>query len=200
MSTVAAFLLMISSSLVRDLYQRIWDPMASEKRMRLVSYTVTALVGVGVTVAAINPPNFLQYIIVFTGTGQGCSFLMPVLLTLYWRRATRQGMLAGMLGGCVTVFGLYALGWIDSRSAAALRQHGAEAAPASAWAQAHLRWLPGWGQKRHDAFAPLYPGGLDPVIWGMLASLLLAVGVTLLTRPDEERARLYFPSPQESPS
>jgi SSS family solute:Na+ symporter/sodium/pantothenate symporter len=199
MSTVAAFLLMISSSLVRDLYQRIWDPKASERRMRLVSYTVTALVGVGVTVAAINPPNFLQYIIVFTGTGQGCAFLMPVLLTLYWRRATRQGVLAGMLGGGATVLGLYALGWLDSRSAAALQEHGPAAAPASAWVQAHLGWLPGWGEERPDAFAPLYPCGLDPVVWGMLASLLLAVGVSLATRPDEARARLYFPEAEGKP-
>jgi SSS family solute:Na+ symporter/sodium/pantothenate symporter len=99
MSTVAAFLLMISSSLVRDLYQRTINPKASERALKRVSYATTALVGIVVMVGAINPPGFLQYIIVFTGTGQGCSFLVPMVLSLYWRRATRQGVLAGMLGG-----------------------------------------------------------------------------------------------------
>src|SRR2546421_147906 len=69
MSTVAAFLLMISSSLVRDLYQRTLNPNVSERTVKRASYLVTALVGVVVTLGAVNPPGFLQYLIVFTGTG-----------------------------------------------------------------------------------------------------------------------------------
>src|SRR5262245_18591250 len=112
MSTVAAFLLMISSSLVRDLYQRTINPNVSPRAIKVASYLVTGLVGVVVMIGALNPPGFLQYIIVFTGTGQGCSFLVPMFLALYWRGATRQGMLAGMLAGFAVVLGLYALGWI----------------------------------------------------------------------------------------
>src|SRR5919201_7172565 len=92
MSTVAAFLLMISSSLVRDLYQRTFNPDVSPRVIKASSYLVTALVGVVVVVGALNPPGFLQYIIVFTGSGQGCAFLVPMALTLYWPRATRQGV------------------------------------------------------------------------------------------------------------
>jgi Na+/proline symporter len=111
MSAVAAFLLMISSSLVRDIYQRSINPNVSAKTMKVLSYTVTLLVGVAVMVAAFNPPVYLQYLIVFTGTGQSCSFLFPMLCSLYWRRATKQGVLAGMLGGGLTVVTLYVLGW-----------------------------------------------------------------------------------------
>lgn len=201
MSTVAAFLLMISSSLVRDLYQRVINPGVTQRTVQVASYTVTALVGVGITLAAINPPNFLQYIIVFTGSGQGAAFLFPMFLTLYWRRATRQGVLAGMLGGFLVLLALFVFGWIDNRSQIALRDYEAQVAagkslaePTTArWLQENLRWVPDWGQKRHDAFAPLSAGGLDPIIWGMLASLLLGVGVSCMTRPDEEHARRYFP-------
>src|SRR5262249_26964660 len=97
MSTVAAFLLMISSSLVRDLYERTINPLlfrtkVKEKTIKWMSYLITAGVGLLVMVLALKPPAFLQYIIVFTGTGQGASFLFPMLLALYWRRATRQGV------------------------------------------------------------------------------------------------------------
>ncbi len=206
MSTVAAFLLMISSSLVRDLYQRTFNPKASNRSLKAASYGVTALVGVVVMVGAINPPGFLQYIIVFTGSGQGCSFLLPMALALYWRRSTRQGVFAGMLGGFVAVFGLYVLGWIDSYTQAHLQEHhqavlvaqeADKPAPEEPGLERSLQntlgWFPGWGEKRPDSFAPLYPAGLDPLVWGLLFSLILTVGVSLCTRPDEERARRYFP-------
>jgi Na+/proline symporter len=179
MSTVAAFLLMISSSLVRDLYQRTINPNVSPRAIKAASYLATGLVGVVVMVGALNPPGFLQYIIVFTGTGQGCSFLAPMFLALYWRRATRQGMLAGMLGGFAVVLGLYALGWLDSANWPAF--------------ESMLGWFPGWGESRPDKFAPLYAGGVDPLVWGLLMSVGLSVGVSLATRPEPELVRKYFP-------
>jgi sodium/pantothenate symporter len=160
MSTVAAFLLMISSSLVRDLYQRTINPHASQKTLRRASYAVTGLVGLVVMLGAIRPPAFLQQLIVFTGSGQGCAFLIPVLLALYWKRATRQGVLAGMLGGFLAVIAMYILGWVDR----------------------------GWVR-----FEPLRLGEVDPLIWGLLASLVLTVGVSLATKPDPELVKKYFP-------
>src|SRR5262249_30336197 len=186
MSTVAAFLLMISSSLVRDLYQRTINPKASERALKRVSYLTTALVGVVVMVGAVNPPGFLQYIIVFTGTGQGCSFLVPMVLALYWRRATREGGLWGMLGGFGVVLALSALGWFDSRV------HASDPMTVSFWTHV-LGWIPGWGEPRLDPFAPLYAGGVDPLVWGLLASAAFGVGVSLLTRPDPELVAKYFP-------
>lgn len=200
MSTVAAFLLMISSSLVRDLWQRAINPNVTPRTIKTASYAVTALVGVVVVIGALNPPGFLQYIIVFTGTGQASAFLVPMVLALFWRRATRQGVLAGMLGGFLTVASLYVLGWIDSASQRAVREY--EQRPAVVvmerpeWAygvQERMRWLPGWGEHRPDAFAPVYAGGVDTLVWGLLASLVLGVGVSLATRPNRELAERYFP-------
>jgi SSS family solute:Na+ symporter/sodium/pantothenate symporter len=193
MSTVAAFLLLISSSLVRDLYQRTINPKASQKTLKRISYGTTAAVGTIVMLAAINPPSFLQYVIVFTGSGQTCAFFLPMVLTLYWKRATRQGVLAGMTAGFLTVLLLYILGWIDSASQKAVAAGGASPPALAAWLQDSMQWVPGWGEKRHDSFAPLYPGGMDPIVWGLLASGLLAVGVSLRTRPDPELVKKYFP-------
>src|SRR5207245_8268122 len=44
MSTVAAFLLMISSSLVRDIYQRTINPNASPRALKTSSYVITAVI------------------------------------------------------------------------------------------------------------------------------------------------------------
>lgn len=186
MSTVAAFLLLISSSLVRDLYQRTINPNASQTTLKRVSYCTTALVGIVVMVGAINPPDFLQYIIVFTGSGQSCALFFPVLLTLYWRRTTRQGVLTGMLAGGGTVFFLYVLGWIDGGTREASEGLGF-------WLKGLFSWLPGWGGERLGSFAPLNLAGFDPIVWGFLASLSATVFVSLSSRCDVEQMRRYFP-------
>ena len=107
MSTVDSFLLMISSSLVRDVYQRTINPNVTEKVVKWGSYGTTALVGAIVTMLALDPPDFLQYIIVFTGGGFASTFLFPVMLGLYWKGMTRQGALAAMVGGFTIVVVLF---------------------------------------------------------------------------------------------
>jgi SSS family solute:Na+ symporter/sodium/pantothenate symporter len=158
MSAVAGFLLLMSSSLVRDIYQRNINPTVSPRMLRAISYGTTAVVGVIVTVGALHPPRFLQYIIVFTGAGMGCTFLAPTVLALYWRRATRAGALAALIGGFTSVLTLYVLGWCgvgkEGRSGAAATE-----------------------------FAPLYLFDLDPLLYGLAASFALGIGVSLFSRP-----------------
>ncbi|MCA9047566.1 MAG: hypothetical protein KDA89_02490 [Planctomycetaceae bacterium] len=110
MSTVDSFLLMISSAIVRDVYQRNINPQASQKTLQKLSYMVTFLVGAGIVVAAANPPKFLQYIIVYVGSGLAACFLAPVSLTLYWKRTTKAGAIGSMLAGFCSHFSLYAEG------------------------------------------------------------------------------------------
>ena len=107
MSTVDSFLLMISSSLVRDIYQRTINPNVTEKVVKWASYCTTAIVGALVTIAAMQPPDFLQYIIVFTGGGFASTFLFPMMLGMYWKGMTRQGALASMVGGFLIIVGLF---------------------------------------------------------------------------------------------
>src|SRR5262249_38814511 len=118
MSAVAGFLLLMSSSLVRDIYQRNINPNVSPRLVRWVSYGTTAVVGVGVTLAALWPPDYLQYLIIFTGTGMACTFLAPTVLGLYWRRATQAGALTGLVSGFLTVSALWLLGWLGVGKAA----------------------------------------------------------------------------------
>src|SRR5437762_2672752 len=145
MSAVAGFLLLMSSSLVRDIYQRNINPSVSPRLIRWISYGTTAVVGVVVTAGALWPPRFLQYLIVFTGAGMGCTFLAPTVLALYWRRATRPGALAAMIGGFASVLIFYVAGWLG---------FGKEG-------------LQGWAA---EPFAPVYLFGLDPLLYGLLAS------------------------------
>ena len=153
MSTVDSFLLIISSSLVRDIYQRTMNPRVSEKIVKWASYSTTALVGALVTVIAMDPPEFLQYIIVFTGGGFAATFLVPMVLGIYWKGMTRQGALAAMIGGFLITISLYLPGHVLNYIGFSV--------PA----------------ERIDLF------GFRPYFWSLLGSLLLGIVVSKLTGP-----------------
>ncbi len=110
MSTVDSFLLMISSALVRDVYQRNINPEVDDGRIRRLSYLVTAIVGAGAVLGAVNPPQFLQDIIVYTGSGLAACFLAPTVAALYWPRANTTGCMAGMACGFLAHFSMYTAG------------------------------------------------------------------------------------------
>ncbi|MEC7565234.1 MAG: hypothetical protein VX738_06075 [Planctomycetota bacterium] len=110
MSTVDSFLLMISSAVVRDIYQRNINPSASEAKVKKLTYVVTIIVGSAAMLGAMNPPQFLQDIIVYTGSGLAACFLGPAVFMLYWPRSNKEGCMAGMVGGFLAHFGMYLLG------------------------------------------------------------------------------------------
>ncbi|MCA9246422.1 MAG: hypothetical protein KDA42_04880 [Planctomycetales bacterium] len=168
MSTVDSFLLMITSSLVRDIYQKNINPNVSERSIRRLSYLCTLTVGVIAALGAVYPPKFLQDLVVLVGGGLSCAFLMPMLLTLYWPRSNRQGVLAAMICGLGTYLSLYIIGFVRSGDA---------------------------GQR---SWQPLTPLGINPLVWGFAASLLFGLLVTRATpRPSSEIVARFF-GPRES--
>lgn len=124
MSTVDSFILMITSSVVRDVYQRSINPRANPARLRRMSYAVILLIGLVATVGALYPPQFLQYVIVFTGGGLAVAFLGPVALGLYWPRFNKAGAIASMLGGFGAYLALYLVGFLVYDSTAPVRPLG----------------------------------------------------------------------------
>jgi sodium/pantothenate symporter len=116
MSTVDSFLLMISSALVRDIYQRNINPEAEEKIIKRLSFTFTLLVGLVAMFGALNPPQFLQDIIVYVGSGLAACFLAPMVFALYWPRSNVQGCTAGMLAGFGAHLAMYVTGYYVNES------------------------------------------------------------------------------------
>jgi Na+/proline symporter len=112
MSSVDSFLLVVSSAVVRDFYQGHINRDAPERTVRLLSYSVTVIVGVLAVVVALNPPTYLQDLIVFATGGIAACFFVPMVLALYWPSMTSQATVAGMLGGTLTHVALTYWGYI----------------------------------------------------------------------------------------
>lgn len=176
LSTVSGWLLIVSSGLVRDLYQRFLRPSASEREIAWASYSATVAIGLIAAVMALNPPDYLQLIIVFSSTGMASAFLMPAMLGCFWRRATAAGAIAAMVVGASVTLGLYALGTFGTEAL-------------------HLDWLFGPNPDIGAAgrFRPYYLAGLDPCIWGLSTSLVAGlVGSLLSPPPPPARVSLLF--------
>lgn len=99
LSTASGLLLVIASSVSHDLYYRVINRGASE-RARLTLGRV--MIGVAVCVAGyfgINPPGFVAQVVALA-FGLGASSFFPILvLGIFWKRATREGAICGMIAG-----------------------------------------------------------------------------------------------------
>ena len=71
--------------------------------MRAARLTVAAIAVIGV-VLAWDPNSSVFRVVSFAWAGFGAAFGPVMLFALFWKRANRQGALAGMLTGGVMVF------------------------------------------------------------------------------------------------
>ncbi|WP_128772343.1 sodium/proline symporter PutP [Actinomyces oricola] len=103
MSTISSQLLVTSSALIEDLYRTIRTGELSSNHLVLASRT--AVLGVSLVAAAMawSRNDTILGLVAFAWAGFGASFGPTVLLSLYWRRLTATGAVAGMLIGMVTV-------------------------------------------------------------------------------------------------
>ncbi|UWF77640.1 sodium/proline symporter PutP [Microbacterium neungamense] len=104
MSTISSQLVVCSSALVEDLYQVARKTPPSQKRLVLMGRLAVLVVAIVAIVLAITPNDTILGLVSFAWAGFGAAFGPIILLSLFWRRLTRWGALAGMFVGAATVF------------------------------------------------------------------------------------------------
>ncbi len=102
MSTVDSLLLLASSAIVRDTMQRIVGSRKSERELAAYGKFVTLVIGVIGIAFAVPEAQFIFWFVLFAWSGLGAAFGPAVLGLLYYRKITRAGVIAGMLGGFFT--------------------------------------------------------------------------------------------------
>jgi sodium/proline symporter len=102
MSTADSLLILASSALTRDIVQKIFHPRISERGLSILGQLTTLAIGAGALVFALAEVRMIFWFVLFAWSGLACAFTPVVLCTLFWRRTTLPGAVAGMLGGFVT--------------------------------------------------------------------------------------------------
>ncbi|MDF7798259.1 sodium/proline symporter PutP [Pontiellaceae bacterium B1224] len=103
MSTADSQLLVTSSALTEDLYRVIIRPQASEKELVWVSRGTVIGVAAVACAIALKPDSSVLGLVSYAWAGFGATFGPLVILSLYWKRMTRNGAIAGIIGGGITV-------------------------------------------------------------------------------------------------
>lgn len=104
MSTISSQLIVTSSALVEDIYKAVFKSDAGDKKYVFLGRMAVLLVSVIAFILAWEQSNTILQLVAFAWAGFGASFGPVVLLSLYWRKTTAVGALAGMITGAVTVF------------------------------------------------------------------------------------------------
>ena len=112
MSTADGLLLAIANALSHDLYYKIIDPKAETKTRLVVARVLLIVIGAaGAFVASFKLTGILGAVAwAFDFACSGLFF--PLVLGVWWKRANRQGAIAGMLGGLIAgTWYLYMVRW-----------------------------------------------------------------------------------------
>lgn len=107
MSTVDSLLIVAGSALSFDIYKNLVDPGVSASRRRIIDrlgIVVVGVVPVLLLLSGVGEGELVQFIVLLFTALMASSFFIPVVLGVYWRRATREGAAAAMIGGVTMTF------------------------------------------------------------------------------------------------
>ena len=102
MSTADSLLLLASSAVVRDVVQKIFYPNLSEEHLSFYGKLTTVIIGAGALVFALAEVRVIFWFVLFAWSGLASAFTPVVFCSLFWKRTTRAGAVAGMVGGFLT--------------------------------------------------------------------------------------------------
>ncbi|MDX3772908.1 sodium/proline symporter PutP [Chromatiaceae bacterium AAb-1] len=103
MSTVSSQLLVTSSSLTEDLYKTFFRRSASQKELVLLGRLSVIIVSFVAIALAYDRDSSILDLVSNAWAGFGAAFGPLILFSLFWKRMTYAGALAGMLTGAITV-------------------------------------------------------------------------------------------------
>lgn len=114
MSTADSQLLVISSSVIEDIYHKTLKKAVSEKVLLRLSRTITIVVGISGFLIAVSSGKLIFSMVSYAWAGLGSSFGPALFLTLKWRKTTWQGVLTGMIMGTVSTVIWTEIEWLDA--------------------------------------------------------------------------------------
>jgi len=103
MSTADSQLLVSSSALAEDFYKQLIRPQATSEELVTVGRVGVVGLSIVALILAFNPDSTVLGLVSYAWAGFGAAFGPALIISLYWRGMTRNGALAGIIIGAVTV-------------------------------------------------------------------------------------------------
>lgn len=102
MSTASGQLLVTASSVSQDLYKNIVGHRTSDQELVLISRITVLVISAIALWLALDPNSYILTMVAYAWAGFGAAFGPAILLSLFWRRMTLKGCVAGIVVGGLT--------------------------------------------------------------------------------------------------
>ncbi|KZN13459.1 sodium/proline symporter PutP [Marinomonas sp. TW1] len=103
MSTADSQLLVSSSALAEDFYKQLFNKEATQQQIVMVGRFAVIAISIVALILALNPESSVLGLVSYAWAGFGAAFGPAIILSLFWRKMNRNGALAGIVIGGVTV-------------------------------------------------------------------------------------------------
>ncbi len=113
MSTLSCQLLVCSSTLTEDFYRAFLRPKAGNRELIWFGRCMVLAVALLAIWIAMDPTSLVLSLVSYAWAGFGAAFGPVILMSLWWKRMTRNGALAGMVTGAVTVIVWHTGAWFS---------------------------------------------------------------------------------------
>ena len=103
MSTADSQLLVSSAALTEDFYKSLFNQDASPESLVKISRIAVVAIAIVAWLLALDPESSVLGLVSYAWAGFGAAFGPAIILSLFWARMNRQGCLAGIVIGGITV-------------------------------------------------------------------------------------------------
>ena len=103
-SSSDSYLLIAASAFAKNIYQGVIRKKASDKSVMWVTRITLCSIAVIAALLALNKDSVIFKLVSFAWAGFGATFGPLMLFSLFWRRTTKAGAIAGMISGGSMVF------------------------------------------------------------------------------------------------
>ncbi len=103
-SSSDSYLLIAASAFSKNIYQGVMKKKATDKEVMRMSRITLFVIAIIAMLLALDENSIIFSIVSFAWAGFGATFGPLMLFSLFWKRTTRSGAVAGMVGGAAMVF------------------------------------------------------------------------------------------------
>ena len=103
-SSSDSYLLIAASAFAKNIYKGVANKKASDKSVMWATRITLGSIAIIAMLLALNENSVIFKLVSFAWAGFGATFGPLMLFSLFWKRTTRAGAIAGMLSGGIMVF------------------------------------------------------------------------------------------------
>jgi len=108
MSTIDSLLILASSAITRDFYQKIFRPNIKDESLTKISRISTIIMAFTALIIAmimnyVSPDRQMFWVILFGWSGIAATFCPVIILSLFWKGYSEKGAIASMIAGFLAV-------------------------------------------------------------------------------------------------